>query len=340
MSRKPPRDGAQRRSQLRPNHAPALPQCEPVAHRGAHSRLDPASVRLAHRLLSRSYMTNPSIYSFGSFAVVVLLNGCGTSDRDLSLEPTGPVARDAREAWPQKPTVSRVAPERAAQACAAWASCSVQTDGDREMYLFATAFCLDSLHWSLERAIPISRSGLIGAFDNYNERGEFFVDCAIASANDCGGVQACLTERAAGIVCQEDGCRATEDYSVACEGDVAVLTSATAAVTRRDCSRAFAKCDTSSPTGCTDRQFSACPTEAQVGDRCDGQIRLGCDRFSQVSYHDCARIDGGACVDVDGRGQCQYDESTPCTDAVCANGKLTICAFNQSVTIDVPTDCP
>src|SRR5262249_46484930 len=70
---------------------------------------------------------------------------------------------------------------------------------------------------------------------------------------------------------------------------------------RRHCAFADAECSTKSPTGCTDRPLVAC--EAPAKDRCDGNVKLGCDHCGLVSYRDCA-WDGGTCRGTPGGAEC------------------------------------
>src|SRR5262249_26965725 len=134
--------------------------------------------------------------------------------------------------------------------------------------------------------------------------------------------------------CQEDGCKAETPYRVTCEGTTAVMTDTLGAVVRRDCARSFTECDPTSETGCTDRHFTQCDPSVGKGDRCDGNVRLGCDGAGQVSYHDCSIL-GGTCGTLPNGAQgCIYPHDATCTDGEtslsCDSGGVTSCVAGRS----------
>jgi hypothetical protein len=88
-----------------------------------------------------------------------------------------------------------------------------------------------------------------------------------------------------------------------------------------------------SPTGCTDRPPVTCQSAAK--DRCDGDIKLGCDRCGMVSFHDCA-VMGGRCVENPDGAACVYPNAGPCTpqDQTCAGSVLAACVGGTSVMVD------
>jgi hypothetical protein len=205
--------------------------------------------------------------------------------------------------------------------------------------LLAVDLCVGGVTWSAERAVPmqIITSG-------YDERAEFFVDCLLASAGDCASALACTTPRNPAITCQEDGCSSKIVFDVTCDGDIATLANGMENVAR-DCSRALAKCSTESPTGCTDRQPLACPSDGGRADTCDGNVRLGCDGADQVSYRDCERL-GGICADAAAGGkECNYGPAdAECTGsqpllAACSNGVLAACVTGRRLEIDAAVIC-
>lgn len=259
-------------------------------------------------------------------------------DLDLTPQPEGPIAHNASEVWPDKPDVPPMTPEQMVRACASYSACEL---GEADSLIYGPVgvdMCLQGLTWSAERAVPISKQ-IFGHFGDSNERAEFFVNCTL-NAKNCEEVQACITLREASFTCQEDGCRAQGDYVVTCEGDVAVMTAAPGIPPiRRDCSRAYAACDPSSPTGCTDRQFTACPTPPPQPDRCEGDERLGCDGWQQVSYRDCTRM-GGHCTEENGAADCRYGEEDCVDGTTCEAGMLRSCLRGVVVTIEAPALCP
>jgi hypothetical protein len=261
--------------------------------------------------------------------------GCSSPERErkrpgpppIGPGPHGAIASSAAEAWPDAPALPPLAAEDVASACLAWARCN----GD--VATLAGSCVRDMLVFSAERAIPITF--LLAGF---NERVESFVPCVLAAPDDCSAVEACLTPRLGAIVCQEDGCLAQYRYSVTCEGSVARLETSGNPI-YRDCALAFAQCDPESHTGCTDRPFSQCDPALGRADRCDGDIRLGCDGKGQVSYRDCSRL-GGSCQD----GACVYPTTLepPCATGStrCSGGALEICVTGEVVSVEAPDACP
>jgi hypothetical protein len=265
-------------------------------------------------------------------SVLVLVSACGSSPDDGG-QPNpsgqGPVATNASEAWPTAPeNVPGISSSDILRACSIAGSCSSEVSSyDTETRTGLVDLCVYDTVFSAERAVPIS------GFTQANERAEFWTRCVLDNADSCDAVEACKTKRDTAIYCQEDGCRATEKLAVSCAGDVATLDTGSRSFSR-DCARAYAKCDTQSPTGCTDRHYSQCAPEAAgagAGDRCDGSVRLGCDGGSQVSYRDCTRL-GGSCGAIPGDGQsCVYTaaEGPACdpelSSAECNGGTLSAC---------------
>lgn len=300
---------------------------------------------LASALLHCSCMTSTLGLVF-AVPLLLALAACSSHHDDVVIPPTGcpagatcesatagpvhgtradgSVDITAKEAWPDRPIEPAALTEaEIATACASWARCyrdphgNAVADPDR---LELLQLCLGTFgtFWE-ERAVPST---------NKNERWAFEARAVIAAGSDCAAVRAIPTERPSAIVCEEVGCywkSLTEPVpTVTCSGTVATLSTA-GATYQRDCARAFATCDPSSPTGCNDRRPVACTSGAK--DACDGDIRLGCDGTGRVSYHDCSRLGGtcsaGACVPRDG-GVC-LPGAVGCdgeTVQLCAQGKL------------------
>jgi hypothetical protein len=272
------------------------------------------------------------------------MQGCTvemTGEPQDGKSPIGPVAKNARAAWPNRPDdVPAITPEDIARACVERAICGPETSDSGVEALTFVSFCVEQLTWSAERAIPVSR------LFRWNERAEYFVRCQVDHAGDCTAQKSCSSDRHAAILCEEDGCRVTGNpLQVTCEGSVAKMLGGEGSFDR-DCARAFAVCDPLSSTGCSDRQFSACPVDLGTGDRCDGDVRLGCDRQGQVSYHDCTRMGGRCGTTADGE-TCAYSPppSPECSDPsqpgpVCAGLMLAVCVNGQRVTLSAPGVCP
>jgi hypothetical protein len=278
------------------------------------------------------------------FGAALLLCACSSSVTDASgsapLNPEGPVAHNAAEAFPDEPSgVPALSNSEILQACLAAADC-VPNQYTQEQMLGLVQLCVHDVTFSAERAIPMS------GFANNNERAEYFVKCTLDNAGNCPSVEACRTERLPDISCQEDGCRIPRDTAskVTCNGDIATLAIG-AASTHRDCSRAFAQCDPSSPTGCTDRHYTSCPEGVTKADRCDGDVRLGCDGAGQVSYHDCTRMGGKCGATPSGAEGCVYPDVDPACqanpepDPRCVSGSIQICVNGQQLTQAAPGVC-
>jgi hypothetical protein len=253
----------------------------------------------------------------------------------------GPIAHKASEAFPGKPaSLPAISASDIAKSCALYTACTAPSNQSTQAdLLFGEGFCINDVNFSAERAIPISD------LESDNERAEYFVQCVTAHAGDCQAIGACVTTRSSDIYCEEDGCRGRSAATVTCRGTVATVHAGGDTFTR-DCALAYAKCDPSSSTGCTDRPFTRCPPGGNTADHCDGNVRLGCDSAGQVSYHDCARM-GGTCGTLSNGGQgCIYGGGV--TDPQCASGDsmptcsgatLSACVNGQLVSIDAPEVC-
>lgn len=265
-------------------------------------------------------------------------NGSGGSGGSAgsTATPIGPVASNASEAWPDRPDVPKLGDAQIAEACVAQALCNPGPDP-----LLTVQFCIGQLTWSAERAIPISN------LQRLNERVEYLVPCVLENKADCSAVAACSTSRDAAIACQEDGCRVLQgqSFDVTCDGTIATLTNDERSFSR-DCARALAECDPTSATGCTDRPFTACPADVGKADRCDGNVRLGCDGAGQVSYHDCERMSGVCGTTSEGKQDCIYTDppDAACADptaltAQCEGAMLAVCVNGARVVVAAGTLC-
>jgi len=220
------------------------------------------------------------------------------------------------------------------EACSIAGACSpdvMQLDLPTRMLL--VDMCLSDLVFAGERAIPLS------GLSSFNERAEYWVGCVLGHQDDCAVVPGCRTGRDPAIDCQEDGCRTSVDFAVTCSWTVATL-EGDGRTAVRDCALAYADCSTDSPTGCTDRHFSRCAEEPPLPDRCDGDIRLGCDGVCQVSYHDCSRMGGTCGTTTDGEQGCVYPgtPSAECTTvqgmaAACTGSVLSACVNGQRLSL-------
>jgi hypothetical protein len=183
-----------------------------------------------------------------------------------------------------------------------------------------------------ERAVPLIKDADTTTF---NESWAFFVRAVLATGGDCEAVAHVLTLPEVPMGCQEDGCwlNANAPAKVTCTGDTARI-EVGGKQSRRDCSRAGMRCDESSDTGCTDRALVRCETGGS--DRCDGDIKLGCDTCGFVSFHDCS-WDGGHCEEThDGANCVPPRDSDACAALLggCDGNTFSICVEGQPVKVD------
>lgn len=268
-------------------------------------------------------------------------SGSGSDDGDPGsgdTTPEGPVATNVDEAWPDRGEPAAVLErQQLVDACVTMAECSDETPANMGALV---ALCVHSMTWAGERAIPLGDP----FFEESNERVEFAVGCVL-DASSCSAVDACITKRELPFRCEEDGCTARgEPVDITCDGNTAVAMVDGKEV-RRDCARALGTCDAQSATGCTDRTFTACPEGAPHVDRCEGSVRLGCDRAHQVSFRDCSRM-GGNCSVADTKGECSYTdvpdpECVPGSEETvsCDGGQLELCVLGRRVSSEAPAIC-
>lgn len=240
--------------------------------------------------------------------------------------PDGSVDITADEVWPSRPSEQPpLTASEQGEACAVLAGCYGKSDSEK---LELLKLCLQPLYGAFweERAVPTSEK---------NERWAFEAREVLARKSSCEAVLAVGTRAAQGMICEEAGCwwRYVDKPQVRCDGDVATL-SWHGQTHVRDCSRAFARCDASSQTGCTDRRPTACTPGS--ADRCDGAIRIGCDGSGKVSFHDCSRIEGATCGDTGGgslgcvvksAGECQVDTYA------CDAANVVLCVAGKKVSV-------
>lgn len=274
-------------------------------------------------------------------AIVLALHsttGCLRHPSESSTEgpaPIGTVAHDAAEAFPDRPsTLPAISGDDIVKACVVFAACKL---GPSDGTATGVGYCVGQMEWSAERAVPIS--ALLPGL----ERVEHMVPCLIGAA-DCTAASRCFHERPGDtFYCEEDGCRAakTEVPSVTCSGSVATVKYESGTISR-DCSAAFAGCDAESPTGCTDRPFTQC---SDAPDRCEGDVRLGCDSHGQVSYRDCGRMGGTCTATGDGSVACAYGETgTECTGgnvifSHCEGTDVVLCSLGRKTVVPAPELC-
>jgi hypothetical protein len=243
------------------------------------------------------------------------------------LTPDGRVNVTAAEAWPNRP--AEPAPPTAADmlgACAILSACFSQigdagasSDADQ---IKGIASCLDpKSHPFEERAIPELDQSERWSFKVHN----------ILSKKGCGGVLI-GSKRPHEVYCEEGGCwwSGAMPPTVTCQGTVATFSGGGAGT--RDCAGSYGTCSTTSPSGCTDRARVAC--ESAGKDRCDGDVKLGCDRCELVSFHDCS-LQGGHCSENAAGAACVYPDAAACTAAPsCSGSMLTFCSQGAPTTID------
>ncbi|MGZ3419086.1 MAG: hypothetical protein ACXVEE_14540 [Polyangiales bacterium] len=242
----------------------------------------------------------------------------------------GRIEVTADQAWPARASEpAALTGVELARACVALGSC-LETK-DEPATLIGLCTMPDG---SEERAVPEGEK---------SERRSFVLRTALAGGS-CATLNSLETPRAKEIYCEEDGCwwtsSAVTPPTVTCAGDVATMKIEDGRVLTRDCSRAYQKCDTTSPTGCSDRRPVACDPAAK--DRCDGNIKLGCDHAGRVSFHDCGRVAGGGCAeDADGSASCVYPDAKKCNvpaASTCADAtSVSVCVAGDTQKVDCTT---
>jgi hypothetical protein len=241
----------------------------------------------------------------------------------------GRVDVTAVQAWPAR-NLEPAPLTRAeiARACARMGACLVPTDHaptakeDQDLGLL-TAIC-GTPDGTEERVIPMG---------GFNERWSYMLRETLA-AKTCADVVAIKTKRAEGIGCEEAGCywsSSTPIPKVTCAGEVATLQTGDKTFVR-DCSHAYAHCSPTSATGCTDRATVACDPKGI--DRCDGDVKLGCDHTGRVSFHDCALV-GRKCVESPQGAQCAPLAAETCTvGSSCEGAVLSLCVGGEKTSVD------
>jgi hypothetical protein len=251
--------------------------------------------------------------------------------------PEGTVARNAKEAFPQAPeNVPVLSPQDIFSACTRFMECQLQLPEDKSLATSKSdavslhSYCTLALEFSAERAIPVS---FLTVF-RFEYTADKWVEC-IQKAKTCEELEVCNRPRE-DIYCEEAGCRLSGQWKeTRCEGSMATIVTQEKTLVR-DCANVHGTCDPQSPTGCTDRPFTVCPDDLDKADRCEGNIRLGCDGSNQVSYRDCTRL-GGVCGKTpQGTFDCIYPkpEKSSCpggNEAYCSDGKLSACILYTSV---------
>lgn len=235
----------------------------------------------------------------------------------------GTIDLDAKDVWPARGAEpAALTPDEHAKACAELARCW-GTESERSG-LFA--LCLDAgfgFFWE-ERAVPTGAS---------NERWTYEARRVLDAAGDCSVVTKVKTPRPSELICEEAGCWiAGAAPKVTCEGTVATVTRGGLSF-QRDCAHAFAACDPSSKTGCTDRAPIGC--EAGAKDRCDGEVAIGCDSTGKVTFHDCARVPGGKCALGGDGAACLAVAAIECTagKVSCEGSDMVVCAMGKKVAL-------
>ncbi|GAC1353716.1 MAG: hypothetical protein NVSMB47_06680 [Polyangiales bacterium] len=283
----------------------------------------------------------------GALASLASLAGCSVNADDVCIDMSctahargpargkradGRIDVDAVTAWPGRGVApTPLTAQEIARACAVAGACASASDkvatktaSDDEALAMITALCAYP-DGTEERAVPTSGS---------NERWSYWVREVLARAPSCAAIQAIHTDREGSTYCEEDGCWTSSGPrpAVSCAGTVATMV-VPGKTWRRDCSHAYARCDAGSETGCTDRAPLACDKTAL--DRCDGEVKLGCDGAGNVSFHDCSLIHAQCVQHADG-AECVPREAGSCElgQQLCDGSKLSMCVFGGKVAVD------
>ena len=131
-----------------------------------------------------------------------------------------------------------------------------------------------------------------------------------------------------GLSCGRSGCGLTASFGpVTCVDDDAHFAAGDLV---RHCASSLTKCSPTSPTGCTDRREALCPEAAL--DRCDGNVHLGCNGSSEVTFLDCGRY-GGTCLETGLGAKCHYPYAK-CALPTCADDVLVLCTRGSNQLVD------
>jgi hypothetical protein len=248
------------------------------------------------------------------------------------------------EAWPNRPVKEpALSAEEVAAACAAFGACAdvsgyFNTGGEHVWRVQAQQACIRgalspfSVN-AAERAIPLSGGLGSGAGRPLNESWDYVIRAVLDAQDDCNRIQYLFTERDVTIECQEDGCYSTQPRTTTCEGEIATFQETGL---WRDCSRSGMHCSVDSTTGCTDRELVRC--EPNAADRCDGDIKLGCDHCGFVTFHDCA-WNGGHCEEETRGARCvaPTDASACVPGSRCTGNTLALCIGGRPIDVDCST---
>jgi hypothetical protein len=130
------------------------------------------------------------------------------------------------------------------------------------------------------------------------------------------------------LSCQEDGCYVSVKRTIECDGHVAIIDGNVRAIARG-----------LSPTAPRSRTRAApiAPTRVQwrnAKPRCDGNVKLGCDDCSFVSFRDCS-WNGGHCEESERGADC-VDPAKDCggKTSACEGAVFTRCVYGTPVRID------
>jgi hypothetical protein len=245
----------------------------------------------------------------------------------------------AEQAWPTRgPEPAPLDRQEWARACVISGACAPSAPADgldlAAARSLGTVACTGQPNASEAAAIPMRPLGSAITWIA-DERWSFFARAIAPLGSDCAAVESLLTPPVPQVWCREAGCDwypgGVPPPLVRCDGDIATLLTRDGPF-ERNCATAFARCDETSSTGCTDRRAIACGR----GDfaRCDGDIRLGCDG-ENVTFTDCSRH-GGTCVERPRDAECVYPADGACmaADEACNGDMIELCVQGERIAID------
>jgi hypothetical protein len=241
-----------------------------------------------------------------AFALVVWapVIAVGCDESVCSAPESEPELQNVVEILPQSQR-TMLSPEQVVRTCESWVACA------RNVALNGQTRPLDEDHLTecIVAVLMAAESGKLIAGTNENSR--FLIDCIASAAGECARVLDCSTSNPLHDLCWSGCPRGVADVS--CEGTVAMIRTASGAVTR-DCARSDRDCDRNSVSGCNDALNFSCPGSrvgheidscSLDGNWCEGDIGVGCVDGTARAF-DCT-VFGGYCQQASGDpAECVY----------------------------------
>jgi hypothetical protein len=255
------------------------------------------------------------------------------------------VGRDCRpnfgatDAWPKRgPEGPPLSLSELLEGCAIFAGCGWLPGGD-----LVISDCGSIPNRSEESAVPLASVGSANLANPDDARWSWFIRRAIQERGKCSQIASLLVPLPPATACGPDGCAWDgPSAAITCLSGTMAQIQSGGVTTVRDCSRAFARCDVGSLTGCTDRPQRPCVRDGELPwERCDGDVKIGCSTAGLVSFEDCSRVAGARCVETATSAHCDDHRGVECDDSsvpTCEGAVLKACVLGHSTAIDCQTD--